>query len=368
MDPLIVVGRFPPPLDGQSLLTRWFGEMMQSDFQIVTIDTNMPSDSSALEKIRRYRLAGKRLREALTTYPEAVIVWQSISPRTLGHLRDWLTILPHVHGRTVVAVCHQRFGPVFDRLLTRQSAVRMIGRLSKIVFNDRFLEAECAEWIPGSTSAIIPNSLANERICDRENVLRRIKEGTSTSIQVLFLSNMIKEKGYLTLLEAGQILNDRDIPFQINYVGRWYSKADKTNFEKEVIRLGLSEHVVHHGPVSDDTRIRELHLAADVFALPTYYPTEASPVSIVEALSAGTPIITTGQGGIPEMVRDGIESIVVERRNPDGIAAAIERLREPALWSSLAHSARSRFETHYHPDIVRSKWMNLLDEVNPSDG
>jgi glycosyltransferase involved in cell wall biosynthesis len=64
--------------------------------------------------------------------------------------------------------------------------------------------------------------------------------------------------------------------------------------------------------------------AMDIFMLPSHW--EGLPVSILEAMHAGVPVITTGVGGIPELVRDGEEALIIEPRRPDLIAQAVGRL------------------------------------------
>jgi len=178
---------------------------------------------------------------------------------------------------------------------------------------------------------------------------------------------MIREKGYLTLLDAATRLKELDILFRIDYVGGWYSKQAESEFRAAVIRLKLQSEIEHHGAVHERSRVKKFHMDADAFVLPSYYATEASPMSIIEALSAGTPVITTRQGGIPEMVKDGREAILVDPKDPPAIAEAIIRLRDQTVWKTMASAAYDRFESHYHPDIVRSKWIDLLQSVNLED-
>ena len=122
--------------------------------------------------------------------------------------------------------------------------------------------------------------------------------------------------------------------------------------------------VHHHGPVHERALVKEFHLGADAFVLPSYYPTEAQPVSIIEALSAGTPIITTDQGGIREMVSHGEEALMVPAKSPSAIADAIRQLTNPTAWLELSLRARKLFLEKYHPDVIRKQWIELIDSIN----
>src|SRR5690606_31956420 len=107
--------------------------------------------------------------------------------------------------------------------------------------------------------------------------------------------------------------------------------------------------------------IKRLHLESDVFLLPSYYPTEAQPLALIEALSAGTPVITTRHSGLPYMVQDGAQARFVPPRRPDAIAEAVESLLDKDAWTHLSRGARNRFESHFSRDAVRKRWEDLIE-------
>src|SRR6202030_4630335 len=93
-----------------------------------------------------------------------------------------------------------------------------------------------------------------------------------------------------------------------------------------------------YGFVEGAERIRLLS-TADCVVLPSLWP-ENAPVTIQEACQFGPVVIASRIGGIPEMVRDGINGLLVEPGDEAGIAAAIERLRQsPELVAKLRASA-----------------------------
>ena len=78
---------------------------------------------------------------------------------------------------------------------------------------------------------------------------------------------------------------------------------------------------------------------------PSVIPDALSRV-ILEAMSAGRPVIATRVGGTPELVLDGKTGLLVERRDPDGLAAAIlSLLRDDALRSALGAAGRRHLES-----------------------
>lgn len=198
-------------------------------------------------------------------------------------------------------------------------------------------------------------------LLDDAEVENKIKAGTEKSdLHILFLSNMIESKGYLDLLDALQILKERTIRFRATFAGGWEADQDEKDFATRVQAYGLESCVRHLGSVRDRSLVRQLFLEADVFVLPTYYPTEAQPLSIVEALNAGTPVITTRHASIPKMIVGDRDGLFVEQRDPGSIAEALNHLANREHWVRFARGARERFEQVFHPRIITAQWNELL--------
>jgi glycosyltransferase involved in cell wall biosynthesis len=100
---------------------------------------------------------------------------------------------------------------------------------------------------------------------------------------------------------------------------------------------------------------------AHAFALPSSYPPEGQPLVLLEALSAGLPIVSTYHAGIPETVRDGVDGILVQPRDIAAVGQALLRLAEdPGLRAKLGTEGRSRYEGHYMPARFRAEVVALL--------
>jgi len=278
-----------------------------------------------------------------------------------------VTVVRHIRNCVSVAVVHWgKFHTVFQEFPTRWTAGWLIRSLNRIVFNTHSLSNVCSEWIPDENRVVIQNSVDAETLCTEEEVAEKVQKGPGDPFRVLFLSNMFKEKGYLDVLEAAVRLNREGRNVAFDFVGAWQSGADRKEFEDIVKREHLSDVVQHHGAVSDRNKVRRFHLSADAFALPSYHFAEAQPMSVVEALSAGTPVIVSDTGGIGEMFRDGEEALYVPVCNPDAVRDAVVRLMDKTTWTTMSLHARKLFLETYHPDVVRRRWIDLLTAVRPA--
>lgn len=95
--------------------------------------------------------------------------------------------------------------------------------------------------------------------------------------------------------------------------------------------------------------VREALRGSHVFLAPSVTggggDEEGIPVSLMEAMATGLPVVATSHGGIPELVRDGVSGFLVPERDADALAEKLKRLLDsPQLWTELAGRARARVE------------------------
>lgn len=371
-DPLAVVGRFPPPLDGQAIATRRLADLLEDAAPVDRFNLN-PGDGAFIPASVRFRpdaalyflRRGRELRRWLAERPGHTVLWTGISASPLGHLRDALAMAPALRGHRAYGIVHHGgWGDLFASPLTRRSALRLVRQLSGVVFLSQTLADRAAPWVPDEKRLVVPNTIDDDLIPSRAEVeqkreTRAAAIASGDPVRVLFFSHMIPSKGYLDVLRAVGVLRQRGVAVRADFVGRWTSPEDEAAFRAEMDRLGVADRVVHHGGVSDRAAARAHYLAADVFCLPTTYPTEAQPLTIIEALAAGCPAVVTEHASLPEMIERGVSGTFVRASDPASIADGIARVA--AGWRTHSAGARARFDAAFAPDAVRQQWLALLD-------
>ena len=168
-------------------------------------------------------------------------------------------------------------------------------------------------------------------------------------INILFLSNFIKSKGYIELLRAASLLKEhKEIKF--HFAGHFFEEEDRKEFLNTIENLDINN-VKFHGIVKGKQK-KKLLESCDIFALPTYYHIEGQPISIIEAMANGLSIITTNHAGIPDIVSDD-NGIFVRKKNSLDIAEAIKLLvSDRKKMSEMAvenrnHVMNNYLEKHY---------------------
>ncbi len=367
--PVFVAGFYPPPFTGQGLATARLAELLSTHIDIEAINLRIEEERvgsggfrRVFHKIRNYVSTGRQLREKLADHPEAVVLWTSISPQPFGHLRDLITTIPaFLRSHRIIAIVHWgSFDRLFTSSLTRRSAKRLLHRLDAVVFVTPDRAAQCTKWIDADKRTIIPNTLDEAVVCsDAEVEIKQNAFRTTRPLRLLFLSNMLQKKGYEDVLKATERLVRQGRSVHTRFIGEWMNAQDEKAFHAYVKRHGLAEFVTHHGAVRDRHAIRQYHLESDIFLLPSYF-IEGQPLSIIEALNAGTPVITTKIGGMVDMLDDGVEGLFVQPKDVDGIVDAVITLSHPDTWRTASTHARARFLATYSPDAVRAQWLDLI--------
>ena len=152
------------------------------------------------------------------------------------------------------------------------------------------------------------------------------------------VANFKPVKGHTHLVAAARTVTDAVPEVCFVLIGEG---AEEPNLRSQVERLGLADTVLFAGMRADAAA---LTAAFDVFALPSLY--EGFGVALLEAMAAGTAIVASRTGGIPEVLADGRHGELVEPGNSDQLAEALlGLLMDPTRRGALAESARARAES-----------------------
>ena len=135
---------------------------------------------------------------------------------------------------------------------------------------------------------------------------------------VLYLSNFIKSKGYPEILEMAAMEKTRceageKKRLHFDFAGKFFKKEDEDFFWQYIKEQRIQDYITYHGVV-DGYKKRELLKNCEIFVLLTRYPNEGQPISILEAMGNGMVIVTTNHGGIPDLVKNGVNGIVVDKK------------------------------------------------------
>lgn len=167
---------------------------------------------------------------------------------------------------------------------------------------------------------VCENGVQNEFIATVDEINTKEEKINKNKTEILFLSNLMKEKGILEVLEVSNKFTKEQVIFNI-------AGAIEPEIKDKVEKYFKNhpEKIVYHGIVSGEKK-RKLLLNSDIFVLPTYYSNEGQPISILEAYANGCSVITTNQGGIKDIFKDDANGALCESKNAESIYLALEKI------------------------------------------
>jgi glycosyltransferase involved in cell wall biosynthesis len=296
----------------------------------------------------RRRLAGtNRLRRALRAERPTVFHAHLSWPFACKHgvLAAWLARVPAIVGTAQLYMAPDN---------TRQP--RLVLRLFRriLAVSEEVKGRYAAELrIPARKLAVIRNAIrVPQARPEGDPVLRAALVRGGPDYVVLTPARLHPQKGHTYLLAAATQVPDAT--FVLAGDGPL-----REELEAEARTLGISDRCVFLGYRSD---VPELLAAADLFVLPSLY--EGLPISALEAMAAGRPVVATAIGGTDEAITSEQSGLLVPPRDPVALAAAIRRLRaDPALARRLAAAGRERVEREFSSDVTARQVMRIYDEV-----
>lgn len=305
------------------------------------------------------------------------------SPRRARTLRDIVRsespAVVHAHGSRAAFAAAQALGPASPvplvysehglatlversrplQWLAARAESRTLRRASRVLVLSEHSRGEVERLVPDalprvrvSSNAVDPTPSARSRSDARREL--RVPE---SHLLVMSVARLVPQKAPLELIEAAvRVARIRpDVSFVV--VGDGPLRRDA---ERVARRRGAP---VRFAGARLDTR--DLLPGGDVFCLSSHW--EGVPISILEAMAAGLPVVATAVGGVPSIVTDGETGLLVPPGNPPELARAIETLAgEPTTRATLGEAGRQRVLREHTVDHlvarVEAVYAELLDE------
>jgi glycosyltransferase involved in cell wall biosynthesis len=181
--------------------------------------------------------------------------------------------------------------------------------------------------------------------------IESVRDSPNTGGQkILFLSRFIREKGMFELVEAFTRIT-HDFPD-----ARMVMAGDgpaRDELEQAITAAGLEDKITLPGYVRDQDKAAVL-ADADIFVLPSY--SEGCPVSMLEAMAAGQALVSTPVGGIPDILHDGKNGVLIDSAEPDLIYDALHKLMSsPELVRTISETNKEVAWRCYEAGVITGK-------------
>lgn len=198
---------------------------------------------------------------------------------------------------------------------------------------------------------------------DPDRFLPEKRNRSSNQVNILCVSRLNAAKGLHLLFHAFAHLVAGNPLLRLTLVGDGEQKASLSEL---AMSLGIHQYIDFAGAINQD-QITQYYARADVFCLPSF--AEGVPVVLMEAMASGIPCVTTRITGIPELIRDNEDGLLVTAGDIDSLELALGRLvSSRVLRESLGISARKRVIDKYNLtknfDILSQHFLTQLDALD----
>lgn len=245
-----------------------------------------------------------------------------------------------VHGFTGGGRRNRLYERAQSFMLRRADAVIAVsGPLARRLADDG-VPRDKIHWVPNGFAPVIDT-------VTRSAARRRL--GIRTDALVAgWVGRLSTEKGADVMLDA---LAESDPRWRLSVIG----EGDQfDHLRQQAVMLGIADRIAWHGPIAN---AGSLFTAFDAFVLSSR--TEGTPITLLEAMNAGVPIVATRVGGVPDILSSS-HALLVPAEQPSMIAQALSQLeREPSAATDRSMRARERLLQSFSV----STWLNAVDKV-----
>jgi len=360
---ILFILHLPPPIHGASMVGQFLVDSDMIKKRFITKHVNLGVTKSLREqkdvsfgKIYHFL---KLFKQCLTSYRsyKPDLVYITLASNGLGFYKDALIVLMlkaqgakllyHFHNKGIRNHQHK----LIDNLL-----YWYVLRKVEIIITSKRLYPDLKKYVNEYMVHYCHNGIPK---IDNELKIRDLNRDNRPT-KILFLSNLIETKGVYTLLQACRYLHDRNVNFHCTFIG---GEGDITAVElqSKIESLGLLNRVRYEGKKFGD----EKHIAfenADIFAFPTH--NDCFPLVLLEAMQHSMPIVSTPEGGIPDIVEDNVSGFLVPQNDPECLADKLELLiNDVVLQLEMGKKGFEKYQEQFTVGIYEENLAKIFTSV-----
>lgn len=359
---ILFIMHMPPPIHGAAMMGKYIHDshIINEEFDCHYINLATAKDLEDIGKIRLqkftqfYHLLQTIHKEIKRIQPKLVYV----TPNAKGgafykdfiviQMLKWMgcKVIVHYHNKGISL----RQDKVIDNLL-----YHIFFKKLKVILLAENLYKDVQKYVSRKNVFICPNGIPEALIAESSAIRN------NNVPKLLFLSNLLIDKGVFTLLDACKILKKRKLQFTCDFVGGETIDINTERFNQEVAIRKLNEWVHYEGKKYGVEKEKKLK-NADLFILPTY--NECFPLVLLEAMQQGLPCISTNEGGIADIIIPNETGYIVPKKSAQELADKIEiLLKDSTLRLRMGNKGLERYKQFFTLNAFEQRMASILKEV-----
>jgi glycosyltransferase involved in cell wall biosynthesis len=260
-------------------------------------------------------------------------------------------------GVPYVITCHGSDIRLLERgELVRKAAGGVFRRAARVTTVSNFLAREIARLLPGVGANVVVTPMP----VDVATFQQGSRNPKAVPPRILYAGNLVRSKGIDVLLEAMAELGRRKVDYQLKLLGQGPAQGE---LEAQARALGVAPQVTWSRFLPQSEMPAE-YGASTVTVLPTRGTAEGLGLTLVEALLAGSAVIGTPAGGIPEVILHDQTGLIARDGDPVDLATQIQRLlTDHSLRERLTAAGKERVLRIYSPEMAIGRFLEIYDAV-----
>lgn len=361
---ILFILHLPPPIHGAAMMGKYIqeSELINSFFDCYCINLATAGSLSdighvSLEKLLKYLFLLRHLSHVVREIrPELVYITPNAGGKAF--FKDFIVVrMLKSMGCKVIAHYHNKGVSVYQSKWVYNFLYKRFFSNLKVILLAENLYKDIDKYVKREDVYICANGIPNS--CKKELEARR----NNAVPHLLFLSNLLISKGVIILLDALKILKEKEYTFVCQYVGGETSEMSAIQFAEEAEKRKLNDMVAYVGRKIGEEK-NTFFQQADIFILPTI--NECFPLVILEAMEYKLPVISTNEGGIPDIVKDGENGLICEKQNPDSLADCIAKLLDDEeLRVKMGNAGYKKFCREFTLQRFEHRMVEILSQNLP---
>jgi glycosyltransferase involved in cell wall biosynthesis len=365
---ILFIAPIPPPINGQSKASKVLLDALSiNKHEISVINLRKNSLKNGFSSFGRFFVILDVLVKIWKKRNNNDLIYLSLAESFLGNARDLLIYTICYRSKHKIIV-HMLGGAGMKQILSRRGIQNFLNcffikKIGGVIVEGPENFKLFSKIIAQEKVHIVPNFAEDFLFVTDDQIAEKFFD--INKINILYLSNLIPGKGYDELTDAFIGLSE-DFKNQINikYVGGFESSKAESQFLKKIESYyGLS----YLGKFIDGEMKKDLYLKSHIFCLPTYYPFEGQPISILEAYATGCVVITSNHSGIPFIFTHEKNGFMVDKKSILSIQMAIERvLKDKAILKTIGLNNKNNAFEKYRASIYQDAILHIFNKISPA--
>ena len=372
---ILFILHLPPPVHGAAMMGKYIhdSKLVNEKFDCHFINLSTAKDLADIGKVGMKKLLhfAELLRKTHKAVKQLKPQLVYVTPNACGgaFYKDFIVVemLKHMGSKVVVHYHNKGVATRQNRKFDNMLYHKFFNGI-KVILLAKNLYADIRKYVRRDDVVICNNGIPDIKSEDRSET-----KNSSNTLRLLYLSNMMEEKGVLVLLEACRILKGKGLDFTCRFVGGWKDITEDTFYEK-VLTLGLTVSTPNHknneatiialGPKYGNDKAKCFN-QSDVFVFPTFYHNECFPLVLLEAMQYGLACMSTSEAGIPDIIDNGKTGLIVPKKDSIALAESIEKLiNDRMLCLQMGLAGRKKYEESFTLDVFEKNICRILEEFS----